>query len=536
MTQNAPHRGHDVEISFLMRTKFGGFKRARLDPGLAKLAAAGVVMAASLASFFVAWLVEDLARLHSDIVVLAVALAFSLGRAQRDSDARARAIGAVLLPVAAAAASEIGTLMATHAPLGDALFSSGVAAATFARRFGPVYAKAGTLATLPLIAVLVAPPAGDGLSHALWAALIATAAMVCVTISQLLARHLGVLVPPAPRPLRPAATTSARPSAPSAPRRPRRGAVALSTRMAIQMAVGLGTAFALSHQLFPGHWSWTVLSSYIVASANRGRGDVVHKSGLRVVGASCGTIAATFLSGTFGPGDRSAVVAIFAVLALASWLRSFSYAYWAACVTAALAFLHGYFGEQGTSLLLTRLEGIGCGAVIAIAASWFVLPIKTRDIVRRRAADALAVLTDYVGAAQRGDPDQLSEQRARFGAAVAQLDQVAATHVPGWVSRGNDGRDRPANAVAALRPCLVSVHALTEQVGAQPPVLTVPLVRRELDALHGAVLAARRAIAGGQLPVPALAAVSGAVARLVVTVGTYGVRATAASDTSSSGE
>jgi hypothetical protein len=36
--------------------------------------------------------------------------------------------------------------------------------------------------------------------------------------------------------------------------------------------------------------------------------------------------------------------------------------------------------------------------------------------------------------------------------------------------------------------------------------------------------------------VPALAAVSGAVARLVVTVGTYGVRATAASDTSSSGE
>jgi hypothetical protein len=165
-----------------------------------------------------------------------------------------------------------------------------------------------------------------------------------------------------------------------------------------------------------------------------------------------------------------------------------------------------------------------------------VLPIKTRDIVRRRAADALAVLTDYVGAAQRGDPDQLSEQRARFGAAVAQLDQVAATHVPGWVSRGNDGRDRPANAVAALRPCLVSVHALTEQVGAQPPVLTVPLVRRELDALHGAVLAARRAIAGGQLPVPALAAVSGAVARLVVTVGTYGVRATAASDTSSSGE
>jgi len=302
--------------------------------------------------------------------------------------------------VAAAAASEIGTLMATHAPLGDALFSSGLLLRP-SPSLRPGLRQGWHARDAAVDRRARGPASWRRAQPCLVGRPDSYRAMVCVTLSQLLARHLGVLVPPArarcgrPHDVGEAERTLSAEAAQAWRCGP-------STRMAIQMAVGLGTAFALSHQLFPGHWSWTVLSSYIVASANRGRGDVVHKSGLRVVGASCGTIAATFLSGTFGPGDRSAVVAIFAVLALASWLRSFSYAYWAACVTAALAFLYGYFGEQGTSLLLTRLEGIGCGAVIAIAASWFVLPIKTRDIVRRRAADALAVLTDYVGAAQRG--------------------------------------------------------------------------------------------------------------------------------------
>ena len=49
--------------------------------------------------------------------------------------------------------------------------------------------------------------------------------------------------------------------------------------------------------MFGSHWIWVVLTAYIVCSGNRGRGDVVHKSAIRVIGAACGTLAP---NGSFG--------------------------------------------------------------------------------------------------------------------------------------------------------------------------------------------------------------------------------------------
>lgn len=149
--------------------------------------------------------------------------------------------------------------------------------------------------------------------------------------------------------------------------------------MAVQMCVALGAAFLVGHLVFGEHWSWVVLTAFVVCSGNRGRGDVVRKSLLRVAGAAVGTAVATALAGLFGPADPKQVVAIFILVAAGTLLRSLSYAYWAGCVTAALAFLYGYFGQTGTSLLFTRLGAIVLGGVLGVAASWFVLPVKGRD-------------------------------------------------------------------------------------------------------------------------------------------------------------
>jgi uncharacterized membrane protein YccC len=190
-----------------------------------------------------------------------------------------------------------------------------------------------------------------------------------------------------------------------------------------------------------------------------------------MIGALAGTVLATVLFvGVFSPGADASIVAIFVILTVATWLRPFSYAYWAGCVTAALAFLYGYFGQTGTGLLYTRLEGILYGALVSIAASWFILPVRTTDVLRRRRADALAVLTDFL-AAIRVEPAQLDLHQARFDRAVQQLDQITPPLVAHrLITRRlltrrlftQRWRTRPhqADIVDAIRQCATPMHAI----------------------------------------------------------------------------
>jgi len=149
----------------------------------------------------------------------------------------------------------------------------------------------------------------------------------------------------------------------------------------------------------------------VVHSGNRGRGDVLWKGTERTIGALAGTIIATCLTGTLPAGDNLAIVAIFAILALAAGLREISYAYRAACTTAALAFLYGYFGQTGTSLLAHRLLGVLAGAALGIAAAWFILPIRTTDVTRLRVGALLAAADDVATSTAAGAPDDAALDR-----------------------------------------------------------------------------------------------------------------------------
>lgn len=441
-----------------------------------------VTMTATLATFGSAWLIEDLAHLHTDMVVLAVVLAVMSGRTQRANDRRDRLISVAVLPPAAAVAGAIGLLTDRHTVAGDTLMVLAVAGAIWIRRFGPRFAKAGTQATLPFIAGLVTPvPPSDGAAHLLWAALLALIAVAWVTAAQVIAAHAGVTATPPCR-------------YPTTPSRPTTARIPASTRMAVQMAAALAAAYLVAHRLYPDHWTWVVLTAYIVASGNRGRGDVVHKGGLRIAGAAVGTVLATPLAGTFPTGDKWAIVVIFAILTLATWLRSISYAFWAGSVTAALVFLYGYFGESGAGLLRTRLEGIAYGAAMALAASWWILPVRTQDVIRRRLADTLAVLTDYLAATRR-DPGRLHHHQTRFDHALAQLEQVAAPlRRYRFLLRRRGPGTHPADTIPALRRCRTSIHDLTKSTAADPELLTDPDVATALSTLLANVIATRRAM------------------------------------------
>jgi uncharacterized membrane protein YccC len=261
--------------------------------------------------------------------------------------------------------------------------------------------------------------------------------------------------------------------------------------MAAQMAVGLGVALAAGHLLFGERWAWTVLSAYIVATGNRGRGDVVHKAALRVLGAGIGTVGVSL--GTVGlpAGNRWLIVALFAVLGVALVLRERSYAFWAAGVTAVVALLHSYYGDTGTSALQQRALGVLVGAAIGVAAAWFVLPVRSTTVLRRRVIDCLAALNDDL------DPERTAPPAAP--AALAAVDDVLPTWRAHHRILGRRHNSHPVHVVAAL-------HRLAQ----------LPDDDRERRILRRDIGRVRRALVGQDDPAPAeLSADLGSVHRFI---------------------
>lgn len=444
-----------------------------------------VAMAAVLSAFGSAIWIEHRAHLHVDIVIAAVAMTMTLGRVQLGTAHRDRLIGTAVVAVAAAGASEVSSLLLRHPFLGDAAFTAAMAGVIWIRRFGPRATKAGTVVVVPFITLLVTHTEGvppHAASYDLWCALIALVAAFWVAVFQLGGAALGFreqrIRPSVPAPL---ATAS------------RAARIPASTRMACQMAVALGAAFLFGHTVFHDHWPWTVLTAFIVCSGSRGRGDVLHKGVLRAAGAAVGTVVATTIAGAFPPGDRWSVVIIFTVLGLASWLREISYAFWAGSVTAALSLLYGYFGQSAPSLLETRLEAIVVGAAIGIAVSWFLLPVRTGGVLKRRLADALAALSAFLGAPM-GDAGEIRRRQGHFQHAVTQLEQIAK---PLRAQRMLSGASDRADAVDLLHGCVEPVATLAGVFAdTGPDADAVPEwdpLRRAVAANVGAI---RRALGG----------------------------------------
>jgi hypothetical protein len=231
-----------------------------------------------------------------------------------------------------------------------------------------------------------------------------------------------------------------------------------------------------------------VLTAFIVNSGNRGRGDVVYKGIQRLVGAGVGTVAATLLGALYAPGDSTALVVLFVVLGIGAVLRTVSYAWWAAAMTGGLALLYDYLGQGGADVLGQRLLAILLGGLIAIAASCFIVPVRSIDVVRRRTADLLALGREIV-TGDRSAPDY-SALAPRAHDAAAGIEQLGPPfHALRLVTFGRaTGARRVADLIAraaALGPGLERfVEAPSRELGAR--------LGGELRALRESLVALRR--------------------------------------------
>jgi hypothetical protein len=137
------------------------------------------------------------------------------------------------------------------------------------------------------------------------------------------------------------------------------------------------------------------------------------------------------LSFVVEPTGLFAVVVIFVALFVGTWLRTYSYAFWALAVTLAVALLQGLLGVTPTgaslgAVLGERILAIVSGAVLGIAASWFVLPVRSEDVARKRFSEMLVALGAVLSP---GDPALPVAMRvAAFRASISRVEQLAPAH------------------------------------------------------------------------------------------------------------
>jgi hypothetical protein len=425
---------------------------------------AALAVAAAAASFICMVLLSRLFGVGPNAAILSAVLAISFAR--RRAEGRSHPwkweLGGIL--VVGIGAAGVAWLLHAHFPLGAALFTVGVFLSVWLRRFGGRLRRLSGVMALPFLALLMTP----GAPHA---AAGPGADLVLVLLAGLIAfawdRVILLLEPPAA------------PSYEPPPRQAEQGVFSTSTRMAAQMGVALAVAFIAGGLLFPQHWSWVVITAFIVCSGAIGRADAAYTGVLRLLGAFMGVVAATALQYVAMPHGPAAAVLIFAVLFVGVWLREVSYAWWAGCVTLILALLLPADTVPVTVLLTERLAAIFVGAVCGVVACWFVLPIKTRSVVRRRIADALLALEEWAGA-----PESEREQKLQVVEYCAEECERIAPPLR-WqkrLARIADDAEHPAVWLGLVQRC-----ARDAASKAPPPELvkTVRLSRRALKEDQG---------------------------------------------------
>ncbi len=446
---------------------------------LTKVYYSTVAMVAVLGSFFTAVEIARLAAGYPGAVlgVPAVIFAFTVSRRPGGEPVPQKVMAAVALSVLAGASVWLGAQMAVHPVIGGAVFVALMSGSIWTRRFGAAVTRLGALVPLALIAALLS--AGSATGHLAWwpicgwTALVGFSAFVWVRVVRLVAEKLTGLPgsPPAQAP---------------AKRSARRAGLSPRSRMALQMAVALTAAFSLGHLIFGEHWQWCVISAMVVSLGPVGRGDLALKGVERGLGAMAGTLVAALIAAVAEPHGTTSIVLIFVVLAVATTLRTYNYAFYAAGITTALSMFYGYFGQSPEHLLLIRLQALVLGAVLAVVVGWFLVPVRTGDAVRARLGATLAALASLLDA--RRDGASTAKALAAFDAAATNLNASARSHrLYRRATRrlGAGHRITPADAGEALLAARGPVHALAaSEPGAREGATaeTVSLLRRAVSA------------------------------------------------------
>ncbi|MFJ7071476.1 FUSC family protein [Streptomyces sp. NPDC098781] len=321
-----------------------------------------------------------------------------------DATVRGQAVTTALLPLVGlpvlAAAAELHDQPVAR----DLTFLAVVGAGVYARRWGP---RGHSLGVFAFMTFFVAQ-----FLHATPGQLPELYAAVLLSLLTASAVRFGLWcyerrMPPAPVPAPPGGSGLAR----------------VTTRQAIQATAGAGFALVLGQLVSGQRWYWAVGATWWIFVNTTSRGETLVRGFRRVlgtvIGIGLGLLVAVPLEGAGLPTAVLLALCVFGIF----YTAAVSYTWMMLCVTVLAELLYGLLGVLDPALLALRLAETGVGAIGAVLAVLFVLPVTTHAITDTWIQRALrCVHAATAEAAARLAGDESADPASR----VAELEQLLA--------------------------------------------------------------------------------------------------------------
>ncbi|WP_089106482.1 FUSC family protein [Streptomyces hyaluromycini] len=275
-----------------------------------------------------------------------------------DATVRGQAVTTALLPAVGlpvlAAAAELHDVPVAR----DLVFLAVVGAGVYARRWGP---RGHSLGVFAFMTFFVAQflHAAPGQLPGLYAA-------VLLSVLSAAAVRFGLWcyerrLPPPPVPAPPAGTGLAR----------------VTTRQAVQATAGAGFALVAGQLVSGQRWYWAVGATWWIFVNTASRGETLVRGFRRVlgtlIGIALGLLVAAPVHGAPAPTAVLVAVAVFGIF----YTAAVSYTWMMLWVTFLAELLYGLLGVLTPGLLALRLAETAVGALGAVLAVLFVLPVTT---------------------------------------------------------------------------------------------------------------------------------------------------------------
>ncbi|MFE9450321.1 FUSC family protein [Streptomyces sp. NPDC006739] len=275
-----------------------------------------------------------------------------------DATVRGQAVTTALLPVVGLPVLTVAAGLHDLPVARDLAFLAVVGAGVYARRWGPRGHSLGVFAFMTFFVAQFLHATPGRLPELFTAVLLSLLSAAAVRFGLWCYERR---LPPAPVPAPPAGGGLAR----------------VTTRQAVQATAGAGFALVVGQLVSGQRWYWAVGATWWIFVNTASRGETLVRGFRRVagtvVGIALGLLVAVPVHGAPVPTAVLVAVAVFGIF----YTAAVSYTWMMLWVTLLAELLYGLLGVLSPDLLALRLAETGVGALGAVLAVLFVLPVTT---------------------------------------------------------------------------------------------------------------------------------------------------------------